>query len=78
VRQLYREFTESGERQTYTVAMNPGGKLNVLATTLGDYLEVNFRVHDPLNTVILQGDNERSGETGVLSAQEDYTIQVSP
>jgi hypothetical protein len=72
------EFTQSGEKQAYTVAMNPGDKLNVSVTPVGDYLEVRFVVYDPLNSVVLQGDNARSGETRVLSARGDYTIQVFP
>jgi hypothetical protein len=72
------EFTKSDEKQAYMVAMNPGDKLNVSVVPVGDYLEVRFVVYDPLNGIVLQGDNARPGETGALSARGDYTIKVYP
>lgn len=76
---LKNNFTKNGEFHKYIINLNAGDITTVSAQPLGDTLQVQFALFDPVGNKITSwtySSSDPSFTSGVLSATGNYTIQA--
>jgi len=74
------EFQKTNEAHTFTVAMEPGDRFNILIDPVGDYLLVGVKIFEPSGKEIdnkqVKAGKSLNFKSGVLSGRGNYQLLV--